>query len=141
LFRSLGDYALTYRVADDAGNETTFERVVAVAEAAESDEETTEEPSAEPSEEPTSEPSDEPTPTVPGEDGSDDEPTDGASDGSGSETGSSNSAADTERVAESRDSSGWLANTGANIGWIAALGGLAIAAGMAMLIAKRRQQM
>src|SRR5699024_3692331 len=105
----------------------------------------------------------EPTPTVPGEDGSNDEPTDGASDGSGNAdstdgkqddqtsgvtgsgsgpgTGSSNSAADTERVAESRDSSGWLANTGANSEWIAARGGLAIVAGMAMLIAKSLQQM
>ncbi|MDN5816224.1 immunoglobulin-like domain-containing protein [Yaniella sp.] len=158
-----GDYALTYRVADDAGNETTFERVVAVAEAADSGEEPTEDPSAEPSEEPTSEPSDEPTPTVPGADGSDDEPTDGTTDGSGNAdstdgkqddqtsgvagsgsgpgTDSDTNAAASDQVTDSKDSSGWLANTGANIGWIAALGGLAIAAGMAMLIAKRRQQM
>ncbi|MDN6679525.1 MAG: LPXTG cell wall anchor domain-containing protein, partial [Yaniella sp.] len=119
--------------------------------------------SAEPSEEPTSEPSDEPTPTVPGEDGSDHEPTDGTTDGSGNAdstdgkqddqtsgvagsgsgpgTDSDTNAAASDQVTDSKDSSGWLANTGANIGWIAALGGLAIAAGMAMLIAKRRQQM
>src|SRR5699024_5018960 len=139
---ALGDYTLTYRVADDAGNETTFERVVAVAEAADSGEEPTEDPSAEPSEETTSEPSDEPTPTVPGEDGSDHEPTDGTTDGSGNAdstdgkqddqtsgvagsgsgpgTDSDTNAAASDQVTDSKDSSGWLANTGANIGWIAA---------------------
>ncbi|MGO1942182.1 MAG: immunoglobulin-like domain-containing protein, partial [Yaniella sp.] len=158
---ALGEYTLTYRVADDAGNETTFERVVAVTEAAEED--PSEEPSPDPSEEPTPEPSVEPTPTVPGEDGSNDEPTDGTPEGSGnadstdgaqdsetsgtvgsgtgSETDSDNNVAATDQVADSKDSSGWLANTGANIGWIVALGIIAIALGMAVLIAKRRQQM
>ncbi|WP_169558756.1 immunoglobulin-like domain-containing protein [Yaniella halotolerans] len=113
---ALGDYALTYRVADDAGNETTFERTVAVTEATDSEEEPT-------------------------ESAQNDQTSDTTAAGTGPGTDSGSSTADTERVADTNDSSGWLASTGASIGWIAALGGLAIAAGMAMLIAKRRQQM
>src|SRR5699024_7605806 len=160
---ALGHYALTYRVAADAGNETTFDRGVSVAAAAASAEDTPEAPTAAPRDDPTSEPSDERRPTGPGGDGSDDEPTDAttggsgnadptdgkqddqasgvAGSGSGPGMDSDTNAAASDQVTDSKDSSGWLANTGANIGWIAALGGLAIAAGMAMLIAKRRQQM
>src|SRR5699024_6182211 len=90
---ALGDYPLTYRVADDAGNETTFEHTVTVTEVEDSDEDVTEEPT----EEPTSDPSDEPTPNDPDEAGSDDNPTqatqgdqtaDSAASGTGSSTAS-----------------------------------------------------
>lgn len=161
---ALGEYTLTYSVVDAAGNETSVERVVTVAEATEEPTEEpseTPEPTEEPSEEPTEDPSETPTETpeptetpgveddeTPGagdgnDDGDDETP---AAGGNGDENDESPSPQPTatdgaETVADSGDrDSGVLASTGATITAAVAIGLAAIILGLMLFMVKRNRE-
>ncbi|OAV52016.1 metallophosphoesterase [Enteractinococcus helveticum] len=131
----LGAQTVTYRVADEAGNETEFERVVTVAEA--------------PAEDNDDDNNEDPTPIpTPGED--DDNTQDpnsndvtdgnnvGGTDGDDSDDANDDDLTDADRVADT-DRDGALANTGASIMWVVAIGLAALAIGLVLFLVKRNR--
>ncbi|HEY4535099.1 MAG TPA: metallophosphoesterase [Enteractinococcus sp.] len=113
----LGQYSVMYRLADEAGNETSFERVITVTEADEEGEAVEEE---EEEETPTPTPTPEPTEETGDED----------------ERGNDENA-DENPAAADRD--GDLANTGASILWAVAIGLAALVIGLMLFLVKRHR--
>lgn len=173
-----GEYSLTYRTADDAGNDIEIERVVTVVETTESDQDA-ETPGPEDDQEQTPAPSpdpeadddlgsepdtsgnadlDEETPGSeneerPGSGGNTD--LDDVTPGTGNESdetlpsvqtpdpensGGRLSGNETERVADTTGSSGFLANTGASIIAAVTIGVAAIGSGIALFMSRRKRQ-
>lgn len=137
---ALGNYTLTYSVADAAGNATAFERVVTVAAA-------TEEPTDDPSEDSTESP--EPTETPgdgTGNDGNNDADETPGTGGNDDDNGESPSPEPTETddAATAADSdnrdSGVLASTGATITAAVAIGLAALVLGLMLFLVKRNRE-
>ena len=124
----LGQQTMTYRLADAAGNETEFERIVIVAEIADEDKDNTDD-----------EPTPTPTPTSGEDDASDPNPNlNSGTDGDDNAAGANDDVTDADRSADT-DRDGALANTGASIMWAVAIGLTALAIGLILFLVKRNR--
>ena len=136
----LGAQTVTYRVSDEAGNDTEFERVVTVADIPvedgndddNNDEDPTPTPSATPGED------DDNTQDPNTNDDADGNNTAGGTDGDNADDANDDDLTDADRVADT-DRDGALANTGASIMWAVAIGLAALAIGLVLFLVKRNR--